>query len=92
MTLSVLVLAIVLLGIARLSGMKNAEILESMQRAIAQEAEAVCEKRARLIKATAELEAAEQLRRASEITMQNPARLELRRMQLLTRSGASRTA
>ena len=44
--------------------MKNVEIPESMQRAIAQEAEALREKRARIIKAQAELEAAEQLRRA----------------------------
>jgi len=72
--------------------MKNVEIPELMQRAIAREAEAVREKRARLIKAKTELEAAEQLRRASEIIMQNPVGLELRRMQLLTRPGASRTA
>jgi regulator of protease activity HflC (stomatin/prohibitin superfamily) len=68
--------------------MKNVEIPQSMQRAIAQEAEALREKRARLIKAEAELEAAEQLRRASEIIMQNPAGLELRRMQMLTEVGA----
>jgi regulator of protease activity HflC (stomatin/prohibitin superfamily) len=68
--------------------MKNVEIPESMQRAIAQEAEALREKRARLIKAQAELEAAEQLRRASEIIMQNPAGLELRRMQMITEVGA----
>jgi len=68
--------------------MKNVEIPESMQRAIAQEAEALREKRARLIKAQAELEAAEQLSRASEIIMQNPAGLELRRMQMITEVGA----
>ena len=68
--------------------MKNVEIPESMQRAIAQEAEALREKRARLIKAQAELEAAEQLRAASEIIMQNPAGLELRRMQMITEVGA----
>jgi regulator of protease activity HflC (stomatin/prohibitin superfamily) len=68
--------------------MKNVEIPESMQRAIAQEAEALREKRARLINAQAELEAAEQLRRASEIIMQNPAGLELRRMQMITEVGA----
>jgi regulator of protease activity HflC (stomatin/prohibitin superfamily) len=68
--------------------MKNVEIPESMQRAIAQEAEALREKRARLIKAQAELEAAEQLRRASEIIMKNPAGLELRRMQMITEVGA----
>jgi regulator of protease activity HflC (stomatin/prohibitin superfamily) len=68
--------------------MKNVEIPASMQRAIAQEAEALREKRARLIKAEAELEAAEKLRQASEIIMQNPAGLELRRMQMLTEVGA----
>jgi regulator of protease activity HflC (stomatin/prohibitin superfamily) len=68
--------------------MKDVEIPESMQRSIAMEAEALREKRARLIKATAELEAAEQLRRASEIIMQNPAGLELRRMQMITEVGA----
>jgi regulator of protease activity HflC (stomatin/prohibitin superfamily) len=68
--------------------MKDVEIPESMQRSIAMEAEALREKRARLIKATAELEASEQLRRASEIIMQNPAGLELRRMQMITEVGA----
>ena len=63
-------------------------IPELMQRAIAQEAEALREKRARIIKAQAELEAAEQLRHASEIIMQNPAGLELRRMQMITEVGA----
>jgi regulator of protease activity HflC (stomatin/prohibitin superfamily) len=72
--------------------MKNVEIPASMQRAIAQEAEALREKRARLIKAEAELEASEQLRRASEIIMQNPAGLELRRMQMLTEVGAEQNS
>jgi regulator of protease activity HflC (stomatin/prohibitin superfamily) len=68
--------------------MKNVEIPPSMQRAMAQEAEALREKRARLIKAEAELDAAEQLRRAAEVIMQNPAGLELRRMQMITEVGA----
>jgi regulator of protease activity HflC (stomatin/prohibitin superfamily) len=68
--------------------MKNVEIPQSMQRVMAQEAEALREKRARLIKAQAEYEAAEQLRKASEIIMQNPGGLELRRMQMLTEVGA----
>jgi regulator of protease activity HflC (stomatin/prohibitin superfamily) len=68
--------------------MKNVEIPSSMQRVMAQEAEALREKRARLIKAQAEFEAAEQLRKASEIIMQSPAGLELRRMQMLTEVGA----
>ncbi|MBV8565790.1 MAG: slipin family protein [Methylobacteriaceae bacterium] len=68
--------------------MKNVEIPETMQRAMAQEAEALREKRARIIKAEAELEAAEQLRQAAERIMQNPAALELRRMQMITEVGA----
>ncbi|MFI5030451.1 MAG: SPFH domain-containing protein [Reyranellales bacterium] len=68
--------------------MKNVEIPPSMQRAMAQEAEALREKRARLIKAEAELAAAEQLRNAAEVIMQNPAALELRRMQMITEVGA----
>ena len=68
--------------------MKNVEIPPSMQRAMAQEAEALREKRARLIKAEAELAAAEQLRHAAKVIMQNPAGLELRRMQMITEVGA----
>jgi regulator of protease activity HflC (stomatin/prohibitin superfamily) len=68
--------------------MKNVEIPQSMQRVMAQEAEALREKRARIIKAQAEFEAAEQLRNAAEIIMQNPAGLELRRMQMITEVGA----
>jgi regulator of protease activity HflC (stomatin/prohibitin superfamily) len=68
--------------------MKNVEIPPTMQRAMAQEAEALREKRARLIKAEAELDAAEQLRKAAEVIMQNPAALELRRMQMITEVGA----
>jgi regulator of protease activity HflC (stomatin/prohibitin superfamily) len=68
--------------------MKNVEIPESMQRAIAQEAEALREKRARQIKAQAEVEAAALLRQAAETIMQSPAGLELRRMQMITEVGA----
>ncbi|MDA9526153.1 membrane protein [Bradyrhizobium sp. CCBAU 11434] len=68
--------------------MKSVGIPPSMQRALAQEAEALREKRARLIKAEAELDAAEQLRQAAEVIMQNPAGLELRRMQMITEVGA----
>ena len=68
--------------------MKNIEIPESMQRAMAQEAEALREKRARQIKAQAELEAAALLRQAAETIMQSPAGLELRRMQMITEVGA----
>ncbi|MDR3462879.1 MAG: SPFH domain-containing protein [Beijerinckiaceae bacterium] len=68
--------------------MKNVEIPDSMQRALAQEAEALREKRARQIKAEAEVEAATLLRDAARIIMDAPAGLELRRMQMITEVGA----
>jgi regulator of protease activity HflC (stomatin/prohibitin superfamily) len=68
--------------------MKDVVIPESMQRAMAQEAEALREKRARIIKAEAEMEAAQRLRDAAEIIMGSPAGLELRRMQMITEVGA----
>jgi regulator of protease activity HflC (stomatin/prohibitin superfamily) len=68
--------------------MKNIEIPETMQRAMAQEAEALREKRARQIKAEAELEAAVLLKQAADIISTSPASLELRRMQMLTEVGA----
>lgn len=68
--------------------MKDVEIPSSMQRAMAQEAEASREKRARLIKAQAELEASVKLAEASQLIVQNPAALELRRMQMVSEVGA----
>ncbi|HUJ47587.1 MAG TPA: SPFH domain-containing protein [Rhizomicrobium sp.] len=68
--------------------MKNVEIPPSMQRAMAQEAEALREKRARIIKAEAEMDAAVKLREAADEIMKTPASLELRRMQMLTEIGA----
>ena len=68
--------------------MKDVVIPESMQRAMAQEAEALHEKRARIIKAEAEMEAAQRLRDAAQVIMDYPAGLELRRMQMITEVGA----
>lgn len=68
--------------------MKDVEIPHSMQRAMAKEAEAIREKRARLIKAGAEQEASIKLAEASQQIMRNPAALELRRLQMLTEIGA----
>jgi regulator of protease activity HflC (stomatin/prohibitin superfamily) len=68
--------------------MKDVVIPISMQRAMAQEAEALREKRARIIKADAELEAARRLKEAAEVIMECPAGLELRRMQMITEVGA----
>ncbi len=68
--------------------MKDVEIPTAMQRAMAKEAEAIREKRARIIKAAAEQESSLKLAEASKSIMQNPAALELRRLQMLTEIGA----
>ncbi|OLP16278.1 hypothetical protein BST81_22010 [Leptolyngbya sp. 'hensonii'] len=68
--------------------MKDVEIPSSMQRAMAKEAEAIREKRARLIKAAAEKEASLRLSQAAQNISKNPAALELRRLQMLTEIGA----
>ncbi|MEI6381220.1 MAG: slipin family protein [Cyanobacteriota bacterium ELA615] len=68
--------------------MKDVEIPPTMQRAMAQEAEAIREKRARIIKASAEQEASIKLAEASAKIMENPIALELRRLQMLTEIGA----
>jgi regulator of protease activity HflC (stomatin/prohibitin superfamily) len=67
---------------------KDVEIPLAMQRAMAKEAEALREKRARLIKASAEQESSIKLSEASKTILQNPLALELRRMQMLTEIGA----
>src|SRR5262245_43060832 len=68
--------------------MKDVEIPQGMQRAMAREAEAIREKRARIIKAEAELEASQKLADASETITRNPLGLELRRMQMISEVGA----
>lgn len=68
--------------------MKDVELPDGMQRAMAQEAQAAREKRARLIKADAEFEAAKKLGEASALMAANPLSLELRRMQMITEVGA----
>ena len=67
---------------------KAVEIPTGMQRAMAREAEAQREKRARLIKAEAEKSASHMLSEASEEISKNPAALELRRMQMISEVGA----
>jgi len=68
--------------------MKDVELPEAMQQVMAMQAEAIREKRARIIKAEAELEASEKLASASAQMAGNPAALELRRMQMVTEVGA----
>ena len=66
---------------------KDLDIPAQMQRAIAREAEAIREKRARIIKAEGEQEAALKLTDAARIIGEVPGALELRRLQTLTEIG-----
>src|SRR5580700_9453723 len=60
--------------------MKDVELPQAMQQVMAMQAEAIREKRARIIKAEAELEASVKLSAAAAQIAANPAALELRRM------------
>jgi regulator of protease activity HflC (stomatin/prohibitin superfamily) len=66
---------------------KDVDIPEQMQRAIAKEAEAIREKRARIIRAEGESEAATKLSQAAETISTAPGALELRRLQTLSEIG-----
>ena len=68
--------------------MKDVELPKAMQQVMAMQAEAIREKRARIIKAEAELEASVKLSAAAAQITQNPAALELRRMQMISEVGA----
>lgn len=66
---------------------KDVDIPEQMQRAIAKEAEAIREKRARIVRAEGEQEAAAKLSKAAETISKAPGALELRRLQTLAEIG-----
>jgi regulator of protease activity HflC (stomatin/prohibitin superfamily) len=68
--------------------MKDVELPEAMQQVMAMQAEAIREKRARIIKAEAELEASVKLSMAADQMADNPAALELRRFQMIAEVGA----
>jgi len=68
--------------------LKDVELPEAMQQVMAMQAEAIREKRARIIKAEAELEASKMLSAAAEQMANNPVAVELRRMQMVTEVGA----
>ena len=68
--------------------MKDVELPVAMQQVMAMQAEAIREKRARIIKAEAEFEASVKLSAAAAEMMINPAALELRRMQMIAEVGA----
>lgn len=68
--------------------MKDVELPIAMQQVMAMQAEAIREKRARIIKAEAELEASRKLGEAAIQMANNPVAVELRRMQMVTEVGA----
>src|SRR5665213_1700637 len=68
--------------------MKDVELPKAMQQVMAMQAEAIREKRARIIKAEAELEASVKLSAAAAQIAGNPVALELRRMQMVSEVGA----
>jgi regulator of protease activity HflC (stomatin/prohibitin superfamily) len=68
---------------------KDVEIPEQMQRAMARQAEAERERRAKIINAEGEFQAAEKLSQAAEIISKNPATLQLRYLQTLLEMGVN---
>lgn len=76
----------------RVVEIKDVEIPESMQRAMAREAEAERERRAKVISARGELQASAELSQAAETLSKNPASLQLRYLQTLLELGADQNS
>ncbi|MEQ4304633.1 slipin family protein [Plantactinospora sp. B6F1] len=71
---------------------KDVEIPEAMQRAMAREAEAERERRAKVINARGELQASAELRDAAKTLSESPASLQLRYLQTLLELGADQNS
>ena len=71
---------------------KDVEIPEQMQRAMARGAEAERERRAKIINARGELQASEELRQAADTLSKSPASLQLRYLQTLLELGADQNS
>ena len=69
---------------------KDVELPQTMQRAMARQAEAEREKRAKVIHAEGEFQASQTLAEAAEIINQNPVTIQLRYLQTLTEIGAEK--
>ena len=69
---------------------KDVELPQSMQRAMARQAEAEREKRAKIIHAEGEFQASQQLAAAAEVINRNPVTIQLRYLQTLTEIGAEK--
>jgi regulator of protease activity HflC (stomatin/prohibitin superfamily) len=70
---------------------KHVDLPADMQRAMAKEAEAEREKRAKIIAAEGELQAAEKLKLAADELSKNPATLQLRYLQTLSNMSSEQT-
>jgi regulator of protease activity HflC (stomatin/prohibitin superfamily) len=71
---------------------KDVELPQEMQRAIARQAEAERERRAKVIAAEGEFQAAQKLSDAADIISQNPATLQLRYLQTLLELGVNQNS
>jgi regulator of protease activity HflC (stomatin/prohibitin superfamily) len=71
---------------------KDVDLPSEMQRAMARQAEAEREKRAKIIHAAGELEASAKLAEAGQIVSQNPVTLQLRYLQTLTEISAEKNS
>jgi regulator of protease activity HflC (stomatin/prohibitin superfamily) len=71
---------------------KDVEIPEAMQRAMAREAEAERERRAKVISARGELQASAELRDAAQTLSESPASIQLRYLQTLLELGADQNS
>jgi regulator of protease activity HflC (stomatin/prohibitin superfamily) len=71
---------------------KDVEIPQTMQRAMARQAEAERERRAKIISSEGEYQAAQRLFDAAEIISQNPATIQLRYLQTLIELGSGSTS
>jgi regulator of protease activity HflC (stomatin/prohibitin superfamily) len=71
---------------------KDVELPQEMQRAIARQAEAERERRAKIINADGEFQAAQKLSEAANIISQNPATLQLRYLQTLLDIGVNQSS
>jgi regulator of protease activity HflC (stomatin/prohibitin superfamily) len=71
---------------------RDLELPESMQRAMARQAEAEREKRAKVIHAEGEFSASQQLAAAAEVISSQPATLQLRYLQTLTEIAAEKNS
>jgi regulator of protease activity HflC (stomatin/prohibitin superfamily) len=72
--------------------LKDIQLPESMQRAMAKQAEAEREKRAKIIAASGEFESAEKLGQAADIINAHPIALQLRNLQVLTEIAAEKNS